>query len=257
MSSTRYAGARVLVTGAGRGIGRALAERFAMAGGHVVAADRDSRNVRALVDELRDRGASAEHLELDVSDPGAMATADHQLLGGVDVVVANAGVQGFAKAGELAADAWDRVLRVNARGTLLTLQLAARILNDGGSIVTVASIQAYLPNVLSVDYAASKAAVLSLTRSFALELAPRGIRVNAVAPGRIDTELSNYASREVGRLTGTTPEETLQRRVAINPLGRSGSPAEVAAAVDFLASSEASYITGECLNVCGGDVMMP
>ena len=137
------------------------------------------------------------------------------------------------------------------------MQLAARILNDGGSIVTVASIQAHLPNVFSVDYAASKAAVLSLTRSFAVELAPRGIRVNAVAPGRIDTELSDYASREVGRLTGASPEDTLQRRVAANPLGRSGSPLEVAAAVDFLASPEASYITGECLNVCGGDVMMP
>ena len=165
----RYAGSRVLVTGAGRGIGRAVAERFAMARGHVVA---------------------------------------------------NAGIQGFAKASEVAVDAWDRVFAVNARGTLLTLQLAARILNDGGAVVTVASIQAHLPNVLSVDYAASKAAVLSLTRSFAAELAPRGIRVNAVAPGRIDTELSDYASREVGRLTGASPEETLQRRLAANPLGR-------------------------------------
>ena len=257
MNSTRYAGSRVLVTGAGRGIGRAVAERFAMAGGHVAAADLDLYSVRALVDELRDRGASAEPLELDVSDAGAMSAAEGQVGGGVDVVVANAGIQGFAKASELTADAWDRVFRVNARGTLLTLQLAARTLNDGGSIVTVASIQAHLPNVLSVDYAASKASVLSLTRSFALELAPRGIRVNAVAPWRIDTELSDYASREVGRLTETSPEETLQRRVATNPLGRAGWPAEVAAAVDFLASSEASYITGECLNVCGGDVMMP
>jgi len=186
-----------------------------------------------------------------------MTAAGHQLVGGVDVVVANAGIQGFAKASEVAVDAWDRVFAVNARGTLLTLQLAARILNDGGAVVTVASIQAHLPNVLSVDYAASKAAVLSLTRSFAAELAPRGIRVNAVAPGRIDTELSDYASREVGRLTGASPEEPLQRRLAANPLGGAGSCAEVAAAVDFLASSEASYITGECLNVCGGDVMMP
>jgi len=256
MNSTRYAGSRLLVTGAGRGIGRAVAERFAMAGGHVVAADLDPYSVRALVDDLRDRGASAEPLELDVSDVGVMSAAEHQLVGGVDVVVANAGIQGFAKANELTADAWDRVFKVNARGTLLTLQLASRILNEGGSIVTVASIEAYLPNVLSLDYAASKASVLSLTRSFAVELAPRGIRVNAVAPGRIDTELSDYANREVGQLTGVSPEETLQRRVATNPLGR-GSLAEVAAAVDFLASSEASYITGECLNVCGGDVMMP
>ena len=202
-------------------------------------------DVVAVGDELRDRGASAEPLELDVSEPGAMAAADHQLGGGLDVVVANAGIQSFAKASELTAEAWDRVLRVNARGTLLTLQLAARILNDGGSIVTVASIQAHLPNVFSVDYAASKAAVLSLTRSFAVELAPRGIRVNAVAPGRIDTELSDYASREVGRLIETSPEETLQRRVATNPLGRAGWPAEVAAAVRrFQARSSSSSFFG-------------
>ncbi|MDQ0381189.1 SDR family NAD(P)-dependent oxidoreductase [Amycolatopsis thermophila] len=147
------------------------------------------------------------------------------------------------------------MLAVNARGTLLTLQLAARCLRDSGAAVAVASIQALLPNPLSADYAASKAAVLSLTRSFAAELAPRGIRVNAVAPGRIDTALSDYGSAEVGRLTGQDAGETLARRLATNPLGRIGRADEVAAAVAFLASDDASYITGECLNVCGGDVM--
>ena len=97
--------------------------------------------------------------------------------------------------------------------------------------------------------------MLSLTRSFAAELAPRGIRVNAVAPGRIDTELSDYSNAELSRITGQDTTEVLQRRISTNPLGRTGRADEVAAAVAFLASDDASYITGECLKVCGGDVM--
>jgi NAD(P)-dependent dehydrogenase (short-subunit alcohol dehydrogenase family) len=248
---------RVLVTGAARGIGRAIAERFARDGAPVLVSDVNLVAAREVATQLTTAGASAVALALDVADPDAQEAARERLGGGFATVVANAGIQGFARATELTAAAWDRVLRINARGTLLTLQTAAAILDDGGSVVTVASIQALLPNPLSADYAASKAAVLSLTRTFAAQLAPRGIRVNAVAPGRIDTELSDYAGREVGRLTGTSPEDALAERIATNPLGRTGTPAEVAAAVAFLASSEASYITGECLNVCGGDVMMP
>jgi NAD(P)-dependent dehydrogenase (short-subunit alcohol dehydrogenase family) len=248
---------RVLVTGAAHGIGRAIAERFARDRADVVVADLDPNAAQQVAAELSASGAVAEAISLDVADPVAYERARAELGGGFTTVIANAGIQGFARVRELTAPDWDRVLTTNARGALLTLQLAAAILNDGGSVVAVSSIQAYLPNPLSADYAASKAAVLSLTRTFAAELAPRGIRVNAVAPGRIDTELSDYASRAVGRFTGVSPEETLRQRIAANPLGRAGTPAEVAAAVAFLASSEASYITGECLHVCGGDVMMP
>ena len=170
--------------------------------------------------------------------------------------MANAGVQTYAPASELTLTDWDSVHNVNARGTLLTFQLASRCLNSGGAAVAIASIQALLPNQLSAHYAASKAAVLSLTKSFAAELAPRGIRVNAVAPGRIDTELSDLGAQEIGRLTGQQPAEVLRRRISGSPLGRIGRPAEIAAAVKFLASDDASYITGECLNVCGGDVML-
>jgi NAD(P)-dependent dehydrogenase (short-subunit alcohol dehydrogenase family) len=246
----RFDGKRVLVTGGGRGIGRAVVERFAAEGAEVLVADVDAAQAEVVAEALRDKGLGAEAVVLDVADPASFPDP-----GPLDVVVANAGIQTFAPASELTTADWDRVLDINARGTLLTLQLAARRLRAGGAAVTVASIQALLPNPLSANYAASKAAVLSLTRSFAAELAPRGIRVNAVAPGRIDTALSDYGSEEVGRITGQDATETLERRLATNPLGRIGRPEEVAAAVAFLASDDASYITGECVNVCGGDVM--
>jgi NAD(P)-dependent dehydrogenase (short-subunit alcohol dehydrogenase family) len=239
----RFTGKRALVTGGGRGIGHAVIKRFADEGAEVVAA------------AVRNKGGTARVLALDVADPDAFDRAAQQC-GALDVVVANAGIQTFAPVGELGVPDWDRVLDINARGTLLTLQLAARLLADGGAAVTVASIQALLPNPLTANYAASKAAVLSLTKSFAAALAPRGIRVNAVAPGRIDTQLSDYGSAEVGKITGQDAADTLQRRLATNPLGRIGRPGEVAAAVAFLASDDASSITGECIIVCGGDVML-
>ncbi|QRP49447.1 SDR family NAD(P)-dependent oxidoreductase [Amycolatopsis sp. FDAARGOS 1241] len=248
----RFAGKRALVTGGGRGIGQAIVARLAAEDAEVVVADVDAVRAKSVVESLRDKGFTAEVRTLDVADPASFDAVGE----GLDVVVANAGIQTFAPASELTVADWDRVLDVNARGTMLTLQLAARCLRGGGAAVTVASIQALLPNALSADYAASKAAVLSLTKSFAAELAPRGIRVNAVAPGRIDTPLSDFGSDQVGRITGQDAAEALERRLSTNPLGRIGRPEEVAAAVAFLASDDASYITGECVNVCGGDVML-
>jgi NAD(P)-dependent dehydrogenase (short-subunit alcohol dehydrogenase family) len=254
MTTGRFAHQRVLVTGSGRGIGHAIAQRFAAEGACVTVADVDGGLAGIAAATISDDGGAAVSLALDVADPKAMLAAADEI-GHLDIVVANAGIQTFAPAHALAPEDWDRVVDVNAKGTLLTLQLAARCLDTGGCAVTVASIQALLPNPLSANYAASKAAVLSLTKSFAADLAPRGIRVNAVAPGRIDTELSDYASVEVGKITGFDAAETLARRVATNPLGRLGRPEEIAAVVAFLASPDAAYITGECINVCGGDVM--
>jgi NAD(P)-dependent dehydrogenase (short-subunit alcohol dehydrogenase family) len=250
----RFSGRRALVTGGGRGIGRAVVERLAAEGAEVVVADVDTAQADAVAAAVKAQGGSALVFALDVADPAAFEAAIEEC-GPLDVVVANAGIQTFAPADELSAADWNRVSDINARGSLLTLQLAARLLHHGGAAVTVASIQALLPNALSAHYAASKAAVLSLTKSFAATLAGRGIRVNAVAPGRIDTGLSDFGSAEVGKITGQNPEETLRNRLATNPLGRIGRPDEVAAAVAFLASDDASYITGECINVCGGDVM--
>ena len=250
MPSQRFAGKRALVTGGSRGIGLAIVERLAAEGAHVVIADLDDTEAKAAAKAV----GNAEALRLDVAEKSMFDDAARSV-GSLDIVVANAGIQTFALAEQLAVDDWDRVLDVNARGTLLTLQLAATLLNPGGSAVAISSIQALLPNRLTAHYAASKAAALSLVRSFAAELAPRGIRVNAVAPGRIDTQLSDYGSAEVGRITGEDAADVLERRVAQNPMNRIGRPDEIASVVSFLASNDASYVTGECINVCGGDVM--
>jgi NAD(P)-dependent dehydrogenase (short-subunit alcohol dehydrogenase family) len=250
MTAQRFTGKRVLVTGGARGIGRAVVERFTGEGAYVFVADIDDTEAKAAAEAT----GAAEALQLDVSDPSSVAAAVSGL-GALDVVVANAGVQSFAPCATMGVEHWDRVLDVNARGTMLTLQLAAQLTRPGGSAVAIASIQALLPNPLSAHYAASKAAVLSLTRSFAAELAPQGIRVNAVAPGRIDTALSDLGSTEVGRITGQDAGHVLAARIATNPMRRIGHAAEVAAVVAFLASDDASYVTGECVNVCGGDVM--
>ena len=252
--SHRYDGKRVLVTGAAQGIGRAIVHRFAAEGAHVVVSDVDSAAASATADALVGDGWEATALELDVRNAESIVRAFAQA-GELDVVVANAGVQNFMPISELGTDEWDRTAEINARGVFLTLQAATGSLRTGGSVVVVASIQGYLPNTTSVDYAASKAAALSVMKTFAKELGPRGRRVNAVAPGRIETELTERGTRLLSELTNSDPAEIAAQRLAATPLGRAGQPHEVAAAVAFLASSDASYITGATLDLCGGDVM--
>lgn len=258
----RLAGQLALVTGAGGGIGLAVCERLAREGASIIAVDRTRPEAERAADLVSRHGRDVWSLEVDqresasvLSLPLALKQAGSAI---PTIVVCCAGVQTFQDALSLRADEWDLVFDVNARGTFLVLQTLGREMSERhtGAIVTIASIQARLGSPHYAHYSASKAAVLSLTRSFALALAQHRIRVNAVAPGIIDTDMWDAADREIATLTGQEAGEPRSRRVAVNPLGRAGTPQDVAAAVAFLVSSDADYVTGECLHVCGGDVML-
>lgn len=251
------------VTGGGQGIGAAISRRLAGEGVAVLVTDLSREAAETTARSIRDEGGRAAALAVDVRSredldrvPGEAA---EQLGAPLSVVVCNAGHQTFKKLEDLGIEEWDAVQAVNARGTFSTLQMAADALRrapDGGAVVTIASLQARLGSVYYAHYSASKASVLSLTKSFALSLAPDRVRVNCVAPGVVDTELWAKADRELALLRGVPPGQPRTERIAQVPLQRAGTAEDVAAAVAFLASEDASYITGECLHVCGGDLML-
>ena len=239
-----------LVTGGGRGIGRAVAEGLAAAGAAVVVNYlADEASARRTAAAIRDSGGRAWALQADVADPGQVEAlfenAAGRLGGGLDILVNNAGGPGVRRPlGEMTLEEWRRCLAVNLDGVFLCTRAALPLLPDGrGRIVNVTSISARSgggPG--SGHYAAAKGGVSNFTRACARELAPRGITVNGVAPGVIDTDLHRR---------GTPPEE-LAAVTAQVPLGRIGSAAEVAGAVVFLCGDGARYITGEILEVNGG-----
>ncbi len=239
------AGRRAIVTGAAAGIGRAVAEAFARAGAAVVVLDRDGDRARSVAGEL---GASA--VVADVADGAALAAAFAEaagLLGGLDVVVNNAGV-GDVKALHRYADAdWDRLVGVNLKGTFNGLRSAVPLLRaaGGGSIVNVASLSGLRPTRGEAPYSAAKAGVIALTASAALEYGPE-IRVNCVSPGFVETPLT------AGLLSRPEVRDRVEGRI---PLGRVGTPVEIANVVTFLASDLASYMTGANLVVDGGSIL--
>jgi 3-oxoacyl-[acyl-carrier protein] reductase len=237
------AGARVVVSGAARGIGAAIAERFAAAGSRVAILDRLADAGRATAARL-----DASFVEVDLSEPssaGAAVEAAIDTLEGVDVLVNVAGILLLKPLLETTPADWDAVMAVNARSMLCTMQVAARSMIDagsGGRIVNLASMAAVTGGANEGAYAASKAAVLALTRAAALEWGCHGIRVNAVCPGYVPTEMG----------AGTRTEADVATWCARSPLGRLGTPEDVAGAVVFLASPDAAYLTGQVLDVSGG-----
>lgn len=254
----RFGGAVVLITGAAGGIGAAVARRLAVEGAHVAVADRDLAGAERIVSGIAAAGGTASAHRLDVTTEVSVretVAAVETRFGTITHAVASAGIIGTHPFVDLAAEDWDRTLAVNLKGTFLTFQAVARRLVDasrGGSLVAVSSVAGRGGRPTAVDYAASKAGVISLVRSAALALAPKGITVNAVCPGIVDTDMTRAIHSERARSAGVTPEESLGRLVATIPLGRMARAEDIANAVAFLLSPDGSYITGQALNVCGG-----
>ncbi|HEY8490250.1 MAG TPA: SDR family NAD(P)-dependent oxidoreductase [Dehalococcoidia bacterium] len=239
----RLAGKAALVTGAGSGIGRAVALRFAAEGAQVMVAELDPEAGRGTVDLVRRAGGTAEFVQTDVREEAQVEAAVRRTVeafGGLHVMVNNAGVAG----GPGEPWRWDAVLDVNLTGVMHGCKhaIAHMEAGGGGSIVNVASMAA-LVGGFGIAYCASKGGVLALTRELALRYAGAGIRVNAVCPGWIETEMTRVV-REL--------PEFHRYALAGTPLGRFGTPEEVAACVLFLASDEASFVTGAPLVVDGG-----
>ena len=228
-----------IVTGAASGIGHATAERFAAEGARVVAAD---INIDAVHHALGNRVLA---VEVDVADPASVASLVEKTksaYGAPEVLAHFAGITRDAMAAKMELEAWEDVLRVNLTGTFLIARAAAVAMRErgGGSIVLTSS-RSYLGNIGQANYAASKGGVVSLTRTLALEYGKWNVRVNALAPGYIETPM-----------TAAIPERLQALAIEGTPLRRAGQPAEVAAAALFLASEEAAYITGVVLAIDGG-----
>jgi 3-oxoacyl-[acyl-carrier protein] reductase len=238
-----------LVTGASQGIGESIARALAEAGAKVVLAARNQEKLAAVLAGIEAAGGQALAVGMDVADPAQVKAAFQQAIerfGRLDILVNNAGITRDGLSMRMKIEDWDAVLRTNLTGAHLCAQQAipSMLRQRWGRIINISSVVAQMGNPGQVNYVAAKAGMIGLTKSLALELASRHITVNAVAPGFIETEM-----------TQALPEKAVEQLSSRIPLGRLGTPADVAGAVVFLSSEEASYITGHVLSVNGGMYM--
>ena len=248
----RFPGKVVAVTGGAHGIGRATALRFASEGADVAVLDVRDGEGEEVAAECGRAGGTGRYYNCDVTDPGAVAAAVQRVaadLKTIDVLHANAGRLRAGTVLETDLDEWSRILSVNVTGMYLVVREIVPVMRaGGGAIVTTGSISGLFGEPALTAYTASKAAVVNMTRSLAIDLAPAGIRVNCVCPGWVDTGF-NDPQFEHDQMSDEDIQALIDRTV---PLRRQGEPEEMAAAVAFLASSDASYITGQTLVVDGG-----
>ena len=238
-----------VVTGAGRGIGRAIALKFAAEGADIVCVSRTAENSEKVAGEVRAAGRKAWAYAVDVSDAAAVTAAAEKILadaGRVDILVNNAGVTRDGLLMRMSEQDWDVVLDTNLKGAFLFTKSFSRplIKQRSGRIINVASIIGLIGNAGQANYAASKAALIGFTKSVARELASRGITVNALAPGFIETDMTAALGEDI--------KGEMLKRI---PLGSFGQPDDIANAAVFLASPSSRYITGQVLTVDGGMVM--
>jgi meso-butanediol dehydrogenase/(S,S)-butanediol dehydrogenase/diacetyl reductase len=259
MITPDFAGRRALVTGGATGIGRAAAATLASRGARIAIADIDVEGARRTAAAL---GASigAAAVAIDVRERASVQRAFDEVLralGGCDILVANAGVSTMRAALEITDEEWEYNFAVNSRGIFLTNQIAARhfLAQGAGVIVNTASLAAKVGAPYLAHYSASKFAVVGWTQALARELAPAGIRVNAVCPGFVKTGMQSREVEWEARLRGISSDEVIAGYVAQTPLGRLELPEDVADVIAFLCSDAARFMTGQAINVTGGVYM--
>ena len=234
-----------IVTGAGQGIGKGIAIKLAQEGAAVAVSDINMENAKNVVDEIKKQGGTAIPVKVNIASKEEVDKLFEKVIGEfqkVDIIVNNAGVNRDAMLHKMTREQWDTVISVNLTGTYLCTQKAAQHMREReyGRIINIAS-ASWLGNIGQANYAASKAGVVGLTKTAARELGRKGVTANAICPGFIETDM-----------TRGVPEKVWDMMINKIPMGKAGKPEHVANLVAFLASDEASYITGEVINVGGG-----
>jgi len=237
------------VTGSGRGIGKAIAERLAADGAKLVIHDVIEEIAVETAEELKSNGYEAIAVASDVSDSAAIDETVKKIIevyGRLDILVNNAGITRDGLVMRMKEADWDLVMNINLKGSFICTKAVTRTMmkQRSGKIINVASVVGVMGNAGQANYASSKAGLIGLTKSTAKEFAARGINVNAIAPGYIETEMTHVLS-----------EEAREMFLKLTPLARPGKPEDVAAVTSFLASDDATFITGQVINIDGGMVM--